>query len=136
MTSEQRKEGQGMSAWRKMSGFPHSSHKMIVADDGSWVFDLYFFGDDCYSDSVTQIHVDCETTVRAREDMELWARRSLVGDEALAEAIDSRFGSVPGVRTWLDALRLPYTEIRDPFATDDPAWQTVTLMNAPDQATP
>jgi hypothetical protein len=118
-----------METCRQLGGFPHSSHKAIVREDGSLVFDLYFFGDDNYSEYVTTIYVEGEAAVRAREDMERWAKRPLADAEALADAIASRFNGISGARDWMDELRLPYKEVHDPFATDDPAWQRVTLKH-------
>ena len=119
-----------MSLMRQLKGYSHSSHKLFIEDDGSLVFDLYFFGDDNYSEYVRMLHVEGESVARAREDMELWAKRPLPDDQALADAIESRFGTVLGAQEWMDELRLPYKEILDPFATDDPAWQTVKMMHA------
>ena len=118
-----------MSLVRKLYGYSHSSHRLFIEDDGSLVFDLYFFGGDSYSEYVTTIYVEGEAAKRAREDMERWAQRPLPSDEALADAIEARFNGVPSARGWMDELRLPYKEVHDPFVTDDPAWQTVTMKH-------
>lgn len=118
-----------MSLAQKLYGYSHSSHRLIIEDDGSLVFDLYFFGDGNYSEYVTTIHVEGEAAKRAREDMERWAKRPLPDDEALADAIASRFSGVSDARDWVDELCLPYREVHDPFATGDPAWQRVTLKH-------
>ena len=118
-----------MSLVRKLNGFAHSSHRLIIADDGALVFDLYFFGDDNYSEYVRTLHVEGDAVSRAREDMELWAKRPLPDDRALADAIESRFDSVLGAQEWMDELRLPYKEVLDPFVTGDPGWQTVKMMH-------
>ena len=118
-----------MSLVRQLKGYSHSSHKLIIEDDGSLVFDLYFFGDDNYSEYVRTLHVEGKAVSLARGDMELWAKRPLPDEELLAAAIESRFDTVSGAQDWMDELRLPYKEVLDPFATDDPAWQTVRMKH-------
>ena len=104
---------------RQLQGYPHSSHKAIVRDDGSIVFDLYFFGDDDYSEYTTTIYVRGEAAFQARRDMENWAGHALTTNCELADALKHRFGGISSARTWLDDADIAYEEVFDHFATHE-----------------
>jgi hypothetical protein len=102
---------------RQLTGYAHSSQKVIVRDDGSLVFDLYDFGGETMSEYVTTIYVLGVEAVKARMDMGAWARRPLVSDAEMADALAERFGAVCSARSWLDEKAIAYKEVFDHFAT-------------------
>jgi len=104
---------------RQLTGYSHSSHKAIVRDDGSLVFDLYDFGSDAMSEYITTIYVLGVAAVKARMDMGAWARRPLMSDVELADALAERFNAVSSARSWLDERAIAYKEVFDHFATGD-----------------
>ena len=104
---------------RQLTGYSHSSHKAIVRDDGSLVFDLYDFGGETMSEYITTIYVRGESVAMARVDMDTWAGRPLTSESELADALKERFYSVSSARDWLDEKGIPYKEVFDHFATGD-----------------
>ena len=102
---------------RQLTGYSHSSHKAIVRDDGSLVFDLYDFGSETMSEYITTIYVSGVDAVAARMDMGAWAGRPLVSDAELADALAERFDAVSSARSWLDEQTIAYKEVFDHFAT-------------------